>query len=151
MATAVDKNGHCNKEDRQVDRVDKKHIVATDVACERIYKAYPRHVGKATALKAIAKAITDIQEQKARTSDEAADSLYSQVTKFAASPSGQRGQYTPHPATWMNVARYFDDPREWCAATHNPENKNGTALKVPVRSAMDNFPELLAQASAGVQ
>ena len=31
----------------------------------------------------------------------------------AASPAGQRGEYTPHPSTWFHQDRYFDDPAEW--------------------------------------
>jgi len=68
---------------------------------------------KLRPLKATAKAILAIQKQKASTADDAADFLYSQVVKFAASPAGNKGEYTPHCATWMNAGRYFDDPTEW--------------------------------------
>ena len=74
-------------------------------ACERIYNAYPRKVGKAASLKAISKALASTTEEF----------LYSQVVKFAESPAGQRGQYTPYPATWFNQERYNDDPSQWYA------------------------------------
>ena len=86
-------------------------------ASVRIYKIYPRQVGKAAALKAIRKALGTIQREKHSTLQDAIDFLYLQVTKFSQSPAGQRGQYTPHPATWFNSGRYFDDPVEWHTTT----------------------------------
>src|SRR6476620_8160014 len=32
---------------------------------------------------------------------------------FARSPAGNRGNLTPHPATWFNQGRYDDNPTEW--------------------------------------
>jgi len=105
-----------------IDIKTKEKPFAPAGVCERIYQAYPRHVGKVAALKAIGKAIAVIQEAKRATAEDAADFLNSQVVKFANSPAGQRGGYTPHCATWMNDGRYFDDPNEWRRAT--PTNVN---------------------------
>jgi predicted transcriptional regulator len=130
LAAPEAKNGRANKEGRQVDKVDRvdKHTCATDVACERIYQAYPKHVGKAAALKAIGKAISGIQKQMGGTREDAADFLYSQVIKFADSPKGKQGRFTPYPATWMNQGRYFDDPVEWHSVIEFSEGKtNGHA------------------------
>ena len=101
------------KEPRSEDPRTKNKRIAPDGVCERIYLAYPRHVGKAAALRAIAKALTTVQTQRNTTPQDAAEFLHSQVVKFSNSPAGQRGQYTPHPATWMNSERYNDDPNEW--------------------------------------
>jgi hypothetical protein len=76
---------------------------------EEIYSVYPRKVGKTDALKAIRKAIT--RELKAH--PRAAEYLKSRTLQFAKSDAGNRGEFTPHPATWFNQERYNDDDREW--------------------------------------
>jgi hypothetical protein len=70
---------------------------------EIIYQAYPRHVGKAQALKAIEKAFKKITPME----------LLSKVQEYAASPAGKKGEFTPHPSTWMNREQWNDDPAEW--------------------------------------
>lgn len=70
---------------------------------EEIYQAYPRHVGKQAAIRAILRAM--------REHDPAW--LLARVRLFASSPDGNAGRYTPHPATWFNAGRYDDDDREW--------------------------------------
>ncbi len=74
---------------------------------EEIYKTYPRKVGKAKALTAIEKALTKIKE------DNPAEWLLNRVKEYANSPAGNNGKYTPHPATWFNQGRYYDDQSEW--------------------------------------
>jgi hypothetical protein len=37
--------------------------------------------------------------------------LYQTVVKFRESPAGKKGEYTPHPATWFNADKFFDDPQ----------------------------------------
>lgn len=79
---------------------------------ERIYQAYPRHVGKLKAMQAICKAL----ERIARSAEAPADPvawLIARVQKFAQSPAGQAGEYTPYPSTWFNAGRYDDDPTTW--------------------------------------
>jgi hypothetical protein len=71
--------------------------------CETLYRAYPRRIGKAEAMKAIAKAL-----KKATYID-----LLEAVMEFAASPAGQQGEFTPHPATWFNREQWNDDREEW--------------------------------------
>lgn len=80
----------------------------TTITPEDIYKAYPRKVGKAAALKAIAKAL--------RTSDRSPTGML-QVTKQYADavakwPAEDR-KFIPFPATWFNQGRYDDNPTEW--------------------------------------
>jgi hypothetical protein len=68
-----------------------------------LYEAYPRHVERADAIKAIKRAL-----KKAP-----AEVLLAAVREFAQSPAGQAGQYTPYPATWFKKEKWKDDPREW--------------------------------------
>jgi len=81
-------------------------------ADERLYAAYPRRVGKQRAMKAIAKAVKIVQSRPERQED-ARDWLLARVKAFAASPAGNAGKYTPHPATWFNDGRFDDDDAEW--------------------------------------
>jgi hypothetical protein len=81
-----------------------------DADAEAIRQAYPRKVGgKAVALKAIHKALAEVAKREA----DAAGWLLERVQAFAQSPAGQRGEYTPYPATWFNRQQYDDDPAEW--------------------------------------
>ncbi len=80
---------------------------------QKIYEAYPRHVGRAKALPAIDKAIETIAERGSWMKKEAGTWLLHRVQKFADSPAGKRGTFTPHPTTWMNGGRYDDDDAEW--------------------------------------
>jgi len=76
---------------------------------EQIYNAYPRHVGKADALKKIAAAVKTVAAREA----EPRAWLMERVIIFAESAAGQRGKYTPHPSTWFHQGRYDDDDAEW--------------------------------------
>ena len=82
---------------------------------ERIYLAYPRHVGKVAAHKAIRKALTLIARREPICQHPAiiVDILSKQVNAYAASPAGNNGKFTPYPATWLNAGRYDDDEKEW--------------------------------------
>jgi hypothetical protein len=81
-----------------------------DADVEAIYQAYPRHVGKDAAFKAIGKALSRI---KLNGSEDAVIWLLLRVKEYARSPAGQQGQYTPHPSTWFNQGRYYDNDLEW--------------------------------------
>lgn len=70
---------------------------------EQIYELYPRKVGKIEALKKINIALRD----------HSFEFLKTRVALFANSPAGQRGHYTPYPATWFHQGRYLDDAKEW--------------------------------------
>lgn len=87
---------------------------------EEIYDAYPRHIEKATALKAIRAAVKRMQ---ARGPDKDAVAFLLERTRlFAASPDGNKGRYTPFPANWFDKERYLDDEKEWYAT----ENRSGS-------------------------
>ncbi len=85
-------------------------LTCSSADAETIYKAYPRRVAKADAIKATTKAITIIA--KRGVADPVAW-LIERVRQFADSPAGNAGKFTPHPATWMNAGRYDDDPETW--------------------------------------
>lgn len=70
---------------------------------ERFWEAYPKHKGKAPALKAWKKVI------KTRT----ASSIIEAAVIFATSDDGQAGKFCPHASTWLNEGRFDDDPKDW--------------------------------------
>ena len=97
---------------------------------EKIYQAYPRHEGKGAAVKAIEKAVERIR--KGELSKPAIPSkrdaqvfLFRRVQAYARSPAGTRPDrdLIPHPSTWFNQSRYFDDDDVW--------RLNGTQSKQP--------------------
>ena len=82
---------------------------------ETIYQAYPRKVAHAPALKAIRKALEGIEKSSKSSPGEVFEWLLWTVRAYASSAAGQRQtgtDYRPHPATWFNAERYFDDPQE---------------------------------------
>lgn len=92
---------------------------------ETIYAEYPRKVGRQAALKAIRRAMRDHDPEW----------LLARVRLFAASPDGQAGQYTPHPATWFNAGRYDDDDREWFRRGDKPLPPMLEACRTPLMIA----------------
>lgn len=91
-------------------------------SAEEIYQVYPRHVGKREAIKAIERALFRLSRELRGVGCETPTKwLKDQTAKFAQSPAGNRGIYTPHPATWFNQSRYLDDPAEWEVMTEKEE------------------------------
>ncbi len=90
---------------------------------EEIYKAYPRKVGKAAAIRAISRALQQVKKGGIPLR-EAEIYLFRRVQSYARSPAGNDGEFTPHPATWFNQGRYDDDPQEWQKKT-NEKGSNG--------------------------
>lgn len=82
---------------------------------DSFWRAYPRKVGKIAALKAWYKALRTIAARGSPPmgSEAAAAWLAERASAFARSDAGQRGEFTPHPSTWLNQARYDDDDGEW--------------------------------------
>ncbi len=78
---------------------------------ELLYEAYPRHVAKADAIRAIKKALKLVTERNGVANPKLW--LLGRVQEFSASAAGQAGAFVPHPATWMNQGRYDDNPDEW--------------------------------------
>lgn len=91
---------------------------------DAIYWAYPRHVGKIEARRAIRKAILDLAR---RGVPSPAQYLLKVTSEFAKSPAGQAGSFTPYPATWFNAGRYDDDRSEWSKRDVSAQKKNPDA------------------------
>lgn len=83
------------------------------ISDEQIYFAFPRHIAKHAALRAIAKAVKELA--KTMGEEMARSTLLRATEMYALSPQGRRPdrQFIPHPATWFNQGRYLDDPYEW--------------------------------------
>lgn len=86
---------------------------AYSAAFEQWYAAYPRRIGKQAASSAFGRRLSAIALNRGTGRDEALAWLVEVTRQFAASPAGQAGQFTPHPATWLNEGRYDDDQTEW--------------------------------------
>ena len=102
----------------------------SDAQCERIYRVYPRHVGKPDAIKAIRKAVVDLcsgKERPAMTEAEALAWLHDRAYTFALSAAAENEKFTPYPATWFNAGRYHDDEREWNARDTGHQANRGQA------------------------
>lgn len=84
---------------------------------EEIYNLYPRHVGKKEAIRSIEKALGRLFKETGN----GVGWLKGKVQRFANSPAGNRGIYTPYPATWFNQSRYLDDEAEWELMTEKEE------------------------------
>ena len=76
----------------------------------KVYEAYPKHVGKADALKAIQKSIVGF----------GFDFVLERTTAYAKTRVGEDPQFTPYPATWFNAQRFNDDPAAWESARSRP-------------------------------
>ena len=104
------------KEQQEQDTLALTVCTVSDADLERVYLAYPRHVGKAKALEAIRMAVASLgtgENWPRLVPAEALSLLHEKVTRYAQSPSGTAGKFTPHAATWFNQARYLDDESEW--------------------------------------
>lgn len=67
-----------------------------------IYQAYPKHVAKPSAIKAILKALKKESHAK----------LLFLTQNYSKVRNGIL-DFVPHPATWFNQERYNDDPSTW--------------------------------------
>jgi hypothetical protein len=95
---------------------------------EAIYQQYPRKVGKRSALKSIDNAIVRLFDGELAgvkmTWEQAEEYLISRTRLFANSPAGQKGSYTPYPATFFNRGSYMDSPEEWWAEGVTERDRN---------------------------
>ena len=96
---------------------------AYTAAFEEWYAAYPRHAAKHAASSAFGRRLQAIALNRGTSRDEALRWLVEVTRQFAASPAGRAGQFTPHPATWLNEGRYDDDQTEW---SKNGSDTNGS-------------------------
>jgi hypothetical protein len=95
------------------------------------WESVPRKVGRGEAAKAYARAVLAIKDRALADGpggDDPHGFLLERMTAFAASPKGQ-GDFCPHPATWLNQARYDDDPKAWGNARAPASGPNYEAFK----------------------
>jgi len=78
-------------------------MMNVDLIAAQIYNAYPKHVGRGAAIKAIKRAMDKVD----------ADILIERVRKFSKIVEPKRGtpdwKYIPHPCTWFNQERWEDE------------------------------------------
>ena len=101
------------------------------------WSTYPKKVAKGAAEKAYAMALqTIVQETTRENSHERQDPvawLLAKTQLFAASDKG-RGDYCPHPATWLLQKRFEDDPSAWRDLASRRDPANGPSSKPVVKS-----------------
>ncbi len=118
-----------------------------DDGVAEIYAAYPRHVGKIDAMKAIEKAIHRLikgeYEGHCMSRAQAIAGLKERALMFAGSPAGQKEKFTPYPATWFNRGRYLDDIEEWNHEEGNrsPAEQRATATHSAIIDGLRNHLE----------
>lgn len=79
------------------------------------WSTVPNKVGKQAASKAYRNAVRNIRNRPPLEGDGGDDPhgfLLARMLAFSKSPKA-KGQYCPHPATWLNEGRYDDDPATW--------------------------------------
>lgn len=79
------------------------------------WSTVPNKTGKQAAAKAYRKAVSAISGRapsEGPGGDDPHGFLLDRMTAFAASPKA-RGDFCPHPATWLGEGRYDDDPSTW--------------------------------------
>jgi hypothetical protein len=114
--------------DPEPDATTSARTPVSDADVERVYAAYPRKVGKSNAMAAIRKAVAHLASGKDWPALHGADAislLHEKVTRYARSPAGSAGDFTPHPATWFNQARYLDDESEWQRGSNSANSTGG--------------------------
>ena len=94
------------------------------IGVDEIYAAYPRHIARADAFKAIEKALKKIEPVK----------LLERVTAYAAAvalwPASEQG-FAPYPASWFNAEQWADDPVAWPRPSPVRPQKNDAAETGP--------------------
>jgi hypothetical protein len=114
------KSGEANKEqEHKNSKTNSKPSLALSSEVDGIYDAYPRKKKPADAKKAIRKALTRLLKVGVDGSEPFADEraaaayLLKRTEFYAKSPDGNRGKYTPYPASWFNAESYLENESEW--------------------------------------
>jgi len=102
-----------------LEKKESKKASVPDPFFETFWNLYPRKVAKVAARKAWDTALATIQLQRSILKIDAATVIEQAAEKFAKSDKG-RGEYCPHPATWLNQGRYDDDPAAWAERNGTP-------------------------------
>lgn len=90
---------------------------------ENWYALYPRHEGKGKAAQAFGRAVGVIVPRFGGNRESAVEWLCEAAVEYGLSPQGrgQCGYDCPHPASWLNAARYDDDRSLW----HKTDRRSG--------------------------
>lgn len=88
-----------------------------DSQCLAIYQEYPKKCNRGAALKAIRKALKEIDYEW----------LYEKVRDYAICRAGEDPQFTRNPDNWFRDGNYMDDPSLWRAATRFPASNLPTS------------------------
>jgi hypothetical protein len=98
------------------------------------WQRYPRHVGRAEALKAFAKArlTTDL------------DTLMQNVFRYAEERKGEEDRFTLHASTWLNQRRWEDEP----PSNVIPMTRRFAGYQQPQKSMGDQAREIAARWAA---
>jgi hypothetical protein len=106
----------------------------TEDQVERLYQLFPLKVGKIAAKKALRKATAQVMHGDADHPPmplaEALDYLADRLRLYGRCVQGRDRKYIPHPATWFNEGRFWDDEQTWKVG----DSKNGVP-KTPTRLA----------------
>lgn len=101
---------------------------APTITAEEIYQAYPRHVEKQAALKAVRNALTSIRKRPGIKDPEwwllDRTRAYASARARAIALDSREEGFTPYPQKWFNKGRYDDDDEQW-----EPKNSSDAALK----------------------
>lgn len=100
----------------------------TEADLDRLYAAYPRKVRPGKAREAARRAVKHLRSGKdlpAMSTGDALVLLHEKITRFARSPAGNAGDFTPHMASWLNDMGYLDDEREWQHGGNSGDSRAG--------------------------
>lgn len=108
--TVVDKGPPETESETEDPSSKKKKVYPADFL--EFWEAYPKKAAKGHALKAWQSAV----------SRDSKEEILEAARRFAESPKG-KGDYCPHPATWLNGSCYEDDQKVW-ERDGRPSGKN---------------------------
>lgn len=99
-------------------------LSSDDARFDAWWGIYPRRVGKKQAHKAFAAALREVDFE----------TLMAATHAFAASDKA-RGDFCPHPTTWLNQGRWDDDPATW--QDHGGNGQQVSSTPAPLKKAKD--------------
>ena len=87
----------------------RKQLRMPEGALDKIWEAFPKRVGKKTALALLDRAIRDYaREWELEDLADAAEGMRERVVEMAKRYNGTDEKFIPHPSTWLRQGRYRD-------------------------------------------
>lgn len=102
-----------------VNETEIENETSAEESFNRFWSLYPRKVGKRDARGAWKKAVDAIRHEKPCAKVDAVLLIERAVALFSASDKA-KGEFCPHPSTWLNQGRYDDDPAAWSQRNGTP-------------------------------